>query len=156
MSVFLSNNLLKKDSIESPEVGQDEVALTKRSNGLYQFYWALRARDLPTIELKGQSNQTMILRIEEWLNSTDFSKLRTLDLSSQGLTFIPEQIDRFKKLTWLNVADNHLEDLPYSMKELTRLKHLDITGNKFSRQPRVLSQLVSLKYLFKDSGIIFI
>lgn len=141
------NSFSSLDSIKCLEENQIEAAQCK---GLYQFYFAMRARDLPTLKLKGLSCREMILRIEEWLNSTDFSRFTHLSLVNQGLTFIPEQIDRFKNLTWLNLAGNKLKKLPDSMSQLTQLEHLDIAQNKFSHRPQVLDHLVSLKYIFDN------
>ena len=73
MSVNLSTS-----SIKYPEENES------RAKGLYQFYWALRGRDLPKIELEGLKSHEIILRIEEWLNSTDFSKFTCLSMVKQG------------------------------------------------------------------------
>ncbi len=153
MSVNLSSTVLEKDNRESNEEDLHKIALTKRAQGLHQFYWGLRARGLPTIGLEGLANETMISRIEGWLHSTDFLNLKILCLSGNGLTFIPEQIARFKNLTWLNLSFNHIEDLHDSMEELTQLEHLDITQNNFRICPKVISKLVSLKYIYKDKSI---
>lgn len=133
-------------SINSSNSSQD------RCNGLYQFYWALRARGLPKLELEGLSCDATILRIEEWLNSkdTNFSQFKVLAMCCQGLTFIPEQIARFENLTWLNLSGNNLKDLPDSIGKLKKLKFLDISENKFSECPKALTQLVSLKELYQD------
>lgn len=147
MSINLSND--PQLSMQHLEENQMNMDLDSRCKGLYRFYWAMRARGLPTIELQGLPCHIMILRIEEWLNSTDFSQFEHLSLGHQGLTFIPEQISRFENLTWLNLSGNNLESLPNAMSTLTQLKHLDITENKFSQQPKVLTTL-KMKYLFED------
>lgn len=127
--------------------------LKKKADGLYSFYWSLRARGLPVLELRGLKDEQMIAKIENWLNTTDFSQFKSLSLNNSDLTFVPEQISRFTNLTNLMLADNELKDLPSSMESLVHLERLDITGNKFTEGPQVLTRLVALRVIYKDRNI---
>ena len=133
----------------------NDSPLAKKAKGLYCFYHSLRGRDLPLIgdkkeSLQGLSRLEVIIRIELWLRSTDFSMLGRLFLVNQNLTFIPDGIKRFKNLTWLSVANNYLDTLPNSMKELKQLKFLDISENRFSIRPKVVDELVALENFYED------
>jgi internalin A len=70
-----------------------------------------------------------------------------LDLSSQGLTFIPQAIRQLTNLNKLYLIDNNLVNLPKEIGELSSLDTLYIQGNKLKSLPTGICNLRSLKAL---------
>lgn len=64
-----------------------------------------------------------------------------LDLSSNSLKSIPQDIGILSKLTVLNLSNNKLESLPESIKRLSALSNIDLRRNNFTKLPDVISQL---------------
>ncbi|RJR14294.1 hypothetical protein C4585_00515 [Candidatus Parcubacteria bacterium] len=73
---------------------------------------------------------------------------RTLDLSGQGLTKVPESVFKETNLEELNLSNNTLEGaLQAEIRHLQRLKVLDISNNKFTGVPAEIGQLKDLEIL---------
>ncbi|KAJ8984995.1 hypothetical protein NQ317_016906 [Molorchus minor] len=77
---------------------------------------------------------------EVWWN---IHPLVYLDLSSNVLICIPEQIAIFQDLTVLNLQDNNLTDLP---EEMVRLTELNLSNNKLRELP---PDIVNIRSLLK-------
>uniref|UniRef100_A0A182IS19 Disease resistance R13L4/SHOC-2-like LRR domain-containing protein n=1 Tax=Anopheles atroparvus TaxID=41427 RepID=A0A182IS19_ANOAO len=87
----------------------------------------------------GRSNEE-----DSWWNQ---KSLTTLDLSSNTLTTISENIQNLADLTVLNLQDNALTSLPNGIGALTKLTKLTISRNKLSELPESFFQLKELKHL---------
>lgn len=74
--------------------------------------------------------------------------LRTLDLSENRFTTLPNEIGSFKLLKHLNVNQNRLNSLPESVGELSKLESLSVCSNKITMLPQSLSNLSNLKQVY--------
>jgi internalin A len=73
-----------------------------------------------------------------------------LDLSSQGLTELPEAIGRLGQLKLLNLNGNELTELPEAIGQLSHLRYLLIFGNPLAELPEAIGQLRHLQLLSLD------
>lgn len=74
--------------------------------------------------------------------------LRTLDLSENRFTILPNEIGSFKLLKHLNINQNKLNTLPESIGELSKLESLSVSANKITTLPQSLSNLSNLKQVY--------
>ncbi|PSN45158.1 Leucine-rich repeat-containing protein 57 [Blattella germanica] len=74
--------------------------------------------------------------------------LRTLDLSENRFTSLPNEIGSFKLLKHLNLNDNKLSSLPDSVGELNKLESLSLCTNRLISLPHSLSNLSNLKQVY--------
>uniref|UniRef100_A0A182Y318 Disease resistance R13L4/SHOC-2-like LRR domain-containing protein n=1 Tax=Anopheles stephensi TaxID=30069 RepID=A0A182Y318_ANOST len=81
---------------------------------------------------------------DSWWNQ---KSLTTLDLSSNTLTTISENIQNLADLTVLNLQDNALTSLPSGIGALTKLTKLTVSRNKLTELPDSFFQLKELKHL---------
>ncbi|XP_053666913.1 leucine-rich repeat-containing protein 40 [Anopheles marshallii] len=81
---------------------------------------------------------------ESWWNQ---KSLTTLDLSSNTLTTISDNIQNLADLTVLNLQDNALTSLPNSIGTLTKLTKLSVSRNKLTELPESFFQLKELQHL---------
>lgn len=86
-------------------------------------------------------------------NVSKFNSLKTLDLSNNHITSLPEAISQFP-LTTLIVKNNRLTNsgLPKSLKNLRSLKMCNFSGNRLSKFPNQLLEIKSLEYLYLGSN----
>ncbi|XP_068085785.1 leucine-rich repeat-containing protein 58 isoform X2 [Anabrus simplex] len=101
------------------------------------------SRDTETLLL--HNNQLEMLP----LNINIFSNLKVLDISSNGLTHLPEALAQCP-LTALVAKNNVLENesFPKSFSSLKTLKELNLSGNSLTFFPRQILELAALKYLY--------
>lgn len=87
--------------------------------------------------------------------------LRTLDLSDNSLTFLPEEIGSFSSLKLITCNNNKLTTLPEEVGMMVKLETLSFAGNRLSNLPKSLSLLVNLKHVnlsgnqLKDFPVLF-
>ncbi|MBL3658421.1 leucine-rich repeat domain-containing protein [Fulvivirga sediminis] len=81
-------------------------------------------------------------------------KLKSLNLSDNGLTYIPSGIKNLKRLESLDVSKNSLENVPKEMVRLPKLEELYISGNKLKEIPAGISKLENLKKLKARDNLI--
>lgn len=73
--------------------------------------------------------------------------LRTLDLSENKFTRIPDDIGNFTLLKQLNISHNKLIALPEALGALTKLEGLNASSNQIKSIPWSLSKLTRLKHV---------
>ncbi len=88
----------------------------------------------------------------ESANSVPLDKVLKLDLSSQDLTEVPEEITKFYNLQYLSLQNNQIKVLPTFIKKLNKLEVLDLDSNYFARLPAEMGDLVNLQELTLDNN----
>lgn len=89
------------------------------------------------------------------------SNLRTLDLSDNSISLIPQEIGTFVLLKSLNVNNNKITELPEEIGDLVKLETLSFARNKLSILPQSLLKLSNLKHVYlgnnniKDFPVVF-
>ncbi|XP_029044322.1 leucine-rich repeat protein SHOC-2-like [Osmia bicornis bicornis] len=76
-----------------------------------------------------------------------FVNLSVIDISSNNIFWLPEEICSLKKLSSLNIQKNKLTALPKSIGELISLKELKVCCNQLSELPESIGGLSNLQYL---------
>ncbi|CAK9194088.1 unnamed protein product [Sphagnum troendelagicum] len=74
-------------------------------------------------------------------------KLESLNLSSKGISWLPESIGLLTNLASLDLSGNRLQALPESIGELSRLTFLDVQSNQLKGLPEALGCLTNLTTL---------
>lgn len=70
-----------------------------------------------------------------------------LELSYNGLTFLPAAIKNCTKLQKLYLRRNNLSELPSTITELNELEELDLSENKFTKLQKEIFELIKLQWL---------
>src|SRR5262245_45204777 len=73
-----------------------------------------------------------------------FERPSTLDLSSCGLTTVPEALRGLKGLSMLDLSKNHIKVLPRWVGELTELIGVNLGENKLQKLPSEIRELSKL------------
>lgn len=73
------------------------------------------------------------------------SNLRTLDISDNKFTALPNEIACYIHLKQLNISKNKLTKLPDCIGALTKLESFNVSHNLLASLPRTLSNLINLK-----------
>lgn len=94
-----------------------------------------------TVDLSGQQLTTVP---ESVLNQTDIT---SLNLSNNQLTALPTGIGKLTNLQTLNVENNRLVSLPAEIGQLRQLKTADFSNNRLTSIPPELGNLTQLKLL---------
>lgn len=81
------------------------------------------------------------------------SRLTSLDLNSNMLASLPEQLGLLTDLTRLNLRRNQLKELPKDVRKCIRLIHMDVTDNMLIEIPPLWGQLVGFQTLNPDPCI---
>ncbi len=80
--------------------------------------------------------------------------LERLDLSTNGLLGLPEEIGDLSKLEYLVAEGNQLEFLPKAIGNLKRLSHLNLSANLISELPIEISGCTELGLLNLNSNML--
>ncbi|KAI8489391.1 hypothetical protein Bbelb_328340 [Branchiostoma belcheri] len=73
--------------------------------------------------------------------------LLALDLSNQGLTYIPEEVFDLTDLEVLDVSNNKLTSIPEAIGRLQKLRQLGTNSNKLTSLPQAIGSLQELTML---------
>jgi Leucine-rich repeat (LRR) protein len=78
-----------------------------------------------------------VIRFEDNLDMYNkLTNLIKLDMSSNNLSIIPQEVTKIPFLEILLLKRNFLKELPSSLGEMQHLKHLDLTDNQLSSLPK--------------------
>ncbi|KAL8560611.1 hypothetical protein ACOMHN_062576 [Nucella lapillus] len=77
--------------------------------------------------------------------------LKDLDLSTNQLTALPEEVGLCAQMETLSVVTNRLSCLPDSLANCKRLGRLDISHNHFTKFPEVITKLTELRRLYAQN-----
>lgn len=77
--------------------------------------------------------------------------LQVLNVERNQLTYLPRSIGNLAQLQTLNVKDNKLKELPDTLGELRSLRTLDISENGIKRLPQMLAHVRTLETLSLDA-----
>lgn len=118
-------------------------------NLAYMYLTSLEGiQNVPSIEtvtyLNAAHNRLSTESISALCN---LSHLRSLNLTHNGLTDIPQCIMEFKELRTLSVAENMLTTIPENIGDLTLLQNLDLYDNEITTLPASMSELNNLRTL---------
>ncbi|MCH8294081.1 leucine-rich repeat domain-containing protein, partial [Candidatus Poribacteria bacterium] len=75
------------------------------------------------------------------------TQLRSLDLSYTNLTQLPEFIGQLTQLRSLDLSYNRLSEVPEFIGQLTQLRSLDLRSNRLSEVPEFIGQFTQLRSL---------
>ncbi|XP_006154148.1 E3 ubiquitin-protein ligase LRSAM1 isoform X5 [Tupaia chinensis] len=78
--------------------------------------------------------------------------LQVLNVERNQLTYLPHSIGNLTQLQTLNVKGNRLKELPDSLGELRSLRTLDVSENEVRRLPQMLAHVRTLETLSLDSS----
>ena len=84
--------------------------------------------------------------------STSSSTGKTVDLSGQQLTTLPESVLSQTDITVLNVSNNQLTTLPAGIERLSKLEVLNVENNRLTSFPTELSKLTALRQLLANNN----
>lgn len=74
-------------------------------------------------------------------------EVHALDLSKMRLSFIPNEIVKYKNLRHLNLYKNKIAELPDFIVDFKHLIDLNLGKNQFSIYPSILCKISSLRFL---------
>ncbi len=77
----------------------------------------------------------------------NLTELRELDVNTNLLGKLPNEIGRLRKIQILSLSYNELKRIPYSIGNLTKLEQLRLDNNKLIQLPTEIRMLVNLKLL---------
>ncbi|XP_020294719.1 leucine-rich repeat-containing protein 57 isoform X1 [Pseudomyrmex gracilis] len=80
--------------------------------------------------------------------------LRTLDLSENKFTALPNEIGEFTQLKQLNVSHNRLSGLPGTLGALVKLEGFNCSSNQIRSIPSSLTKLTHLKQVNLSNNLI--
>lgn len=77
--------------------------------------------------------------------STNFKKLKSLDLNNCGLSKIPSWVETCEKLERIDFSLNVLTDVSIDFSKFKKLEHLNLMYNQIKNIPQSLLDLPNLK-----------
>ena len=98
---------------------------------LTRLYLCSNQIKLPFTEILSKKNEVLI-------------KLKELDLSGNGLEFLPTEICALKSLIKLRLCLNKLEAIPEGFEKLKNLKQIDLHKNQLSSLPEAIGEMDNL------------
>ncbi|WP_034058880.1 COR domain-containing protein [Lacinutrix jangbogonensis] len=103
--------------------------------GLQKLFISLEKIDL-------SSNKLETLRVD----FSSFDKLKEADLSNNGICKFPKSL-LLVNLKHLNLSSNSIENLPDDINNLKSIRHLDLSYNNITDLPEEICELTELRYL---------
>jgi hypothetical protein len=79
-------------------------------------------------------------------------RLKTLDISSNHLAVLPDEIGSLRNLTELSLFFNKIESMPDSLKNLKNLRRLEVSYNRLKVVPECICELTNLGELTLDNN----
>ena len=81
------------------------------------------------------------------IDQVDRQKSEELDLTSNALESLPDQLWRLRSLKRLRLGDNRLREIPDEIAELSNLEWLDLYNNELEEIPNTVTRLPNLQML---------
>src|SRR5271170_5846015 len=97
--------------------------------------------------MSAQQDATGAPEAERRIEQARRSGSETLNLSSLGLTAIPDSIAQLIRLKNLFLLNNQINTIPDSIAQFVNLQSLPLTGNHITVIPGSIAQLVNLQIL---------
>ncbi|KAL0381196.1 UNVERIFIED_CONTAM: Plant intracellular Ras-group-related LRR protein 4 [Sesamum angustifolium] len=124
---WLPDSIGKLSSLITFDVSENKIAILPDAIG---GLFSLQTLDLHGNRYKNCQNQ-----------------FRELNLSSNGLTALPETIGSLVRLQKLNIETNEIEEIPHSIGRCTSLKELHADYNRLKALPEAVGRIESLEIL---------
>lgn len=127
---------------ESPEADFDlsDCQLRRVPSGIYSICKVYRKEHLFL-------NNNELHSLEDGGQLSDLYLIKSLNLSSNAFTQLPNEIKYLISLTELYVQDNQIKTLPEGIQHLQCLQVLDISNNRLRNLPSYVGKLKSLRKL---------
>jgi len=93
-----------------------------------------------------------IFEISEFTSFPYFSKLQILDLKTNSIRSLPDDLFKLPNLEELSLMANYIETIPPSVSGLMKLKALHLSGNKIKTLPDELFKLPNLEELWLNGN----
>lgn len=148
MEVYTSDSS-DSDSHEQKTLDYGRLGLTAEclEENLNHLHKITKLSDIETILLNHNLLQTLSAN-----SLTHFNNLRVLDLSSNGLTKLPQDLLQICPLNKLILKNNLLTNssLPKCFKSAKHnaMRELNLSGNLLTQFPDAVLELTNLKYLY--------
>ncbi|WP_080502633.1 leucine-rich repeat domain-containing protein [Neochlamydia sp. EPS4] len=84
--------------------------------------------------------------LRDWIEE-NCKNLTSLNLSNEGLTYLPPEIGQLSQLQTLDLRGNQLTALPTEIGQLSQLQRLDLSQNQLTSLPAEIGQLSQLRAL---------
>ncbi len=96
-------------------------------NQLYRSLFLIASLFALSFSAKAQTESSVYFSMEKALQNPE--NVRTLDLSFQAISDLPDVFQEFPNLETLILRNNKIQSLPNSVYSLKKLNHLDLSGN---------------------------
>ncbi|CAG9783116.1 unnamed protein product [Diatraea saccharalis] len=78
--------------------------------------------------------------------------LRNLDLSKNRLSYLPDELSKFKQLKQLKLESNKLDSLPECIVNLKKLELLNVAYNSIVTLPKSFKCMCNLKHIYLNNN----
>ncbi len=117
----------------------EEATRIKAHNLIYQCY----SKQYSDLDLSGLNLSELPDGVFRY-----FKKLRSLNLSCNKLSYLPDDICKLTKLISLNLEHNQFHQFPSGVKLLIELAELNLSSNNLFKFPEEISELIHLQELY--------
>jgi Leucine-rich repeat (LRR) protein len=112
----------------------------------------------PQIGYFGWFHQDARVELRNWLYDPETEPIRSsvdkIDLSDQGIRYVPVEICCFPSLTMLNLSQNHIEVLPFFIGRLKELQRLNLRNNDIQELPEDFPNWIHLSLIdLRDNSL---
>lgn len=117
-----------------------------------EIYQSTLASELKEALQTREQVLTKVNQFGRWLqeNNSRLQQIRAIQIESQSLTSLPDDIEKLTNLVQLNLVDNRLTTLPPVISKLANLKVLNVSKNQLAGLPDAIGDLQKLTDLTLD------
>ncbi|WGD36211.1 leucine-rich repeat domain-containing protein [Lysinibacter sp. HNR] len=146
------NKAIDPNRSASQPVTEDELfnlenPVDASNSGIRSLEGLGKAYFIPELNLSGNNLETLPAGEIRTLRS-----LKTLTLSSNALTTLPEELARLRNLESLDLSNNKIAELPSYIGSIAKLTHLSVSNNNLTTLPKELAEAKQLNSLDASSN----